>query len=154
MCGESGPLTEDHTPPKGCYKPTQVEIQSLLRRLSNTAEGKRSRFSQNGVKYRTLCHRCNNTLLGATYDPEFISFVNHVAALFNSQIALPEVLSVPGQPQAILRSLLGHIYPPRELIDIPKAPRQRHSESTFWIAPFRCRFRCVSSTGPTLIVLM
>lgn len=109
MCGESGPLTEDHTPPKGCYKPTQVEIQSLLRRLSNTAEGKRSRFSQNGVKYRTLCHRCNNTLLGATYDPEFISFVNHVAALFNSQIALPEVLSVPGQPQAILRSLLGHL---------------------------------------------
>lgn len=109
ICGAIGPLTEDHTPPKGCYKPTQVEIQSLLRRLSETTEGRKSRHSQNGVKYRTLCHRCNNTLLGATYDPPFIGFVNQIARLLNSTLALPDVLSVSGQPQAILRSLMGHL---------------------------------------------
>jgi hypothetical protein len=110
ICGEDGPLTEDHTPPKGCYKPTQVELQSLLRRISAhpTKEGK-SRHSQNGVKFRTLCKRCNNSLLGATYDPPFIEFVNQVAQVLRSSISLPRVLPIPAQPQAILRSVLGHM---------------------------------------------
>jgi hypothetical protein len=109
ICGQVGRLTEDHTPPKGCYKPTQVELQSLLRHLSDTTHGPKSRYSQNGVKYRTLCQGCNNTLLGANYDPAFIRFVNSVPAALPSSLALPEVLWLPGQPQAILRSLLGHL---------------------------------------------
>lgn len=109
VCGEYGPLTEDHTPPKGAYRPTQVEIQSLVRRLSRTNLGKKSRFSQNGVKYRSLCHRCNNALLGAKYDPAFNSFVNQASSLLRSTLILPQVISVPGQPQAIMRSLLGHL---------------------------------------------
>lgn len=109
MCGEVGALTEDHTPPKGCYKPTQVQIQSLLRRLGEEKGGRKSRLSQNGVKYRTLCGRCNNGLLGASYDPPFIAFVNRVSSILESSLALPNVLSVSGQPQAIVRSLLGHL---------------------------------------------
>ncbi len=109
ICGAVGPLTEDHTPPKGCYKPTQVEIQSLLRRLSNTTEGPKSRFSQNGVKYRTLCKHCNNSLLGAKYDPPFIEFVNGASEVLRSTVFLPSTLNIRGQPQAIMRSLLGHL---------------------------------------------
>jgi hypothetical protein len=109
MCGESGLLTEDHTPPMGCYRPGQVEIQSLVRRVSQTHPSKKSRFSQNGVKYRTLCHRCNNTLLGANYDPPFNDFVRQASAILRSTLILPRVVSVPGQPQAIMRSLLGHL---------------------------------------------
>ena len=109
ICGEVGRLTEDHTPPKGCYKPTKVELQSLVRRLSATAKGRRPRLSQNGAKYRTLCHRCNNTLLGATYDPPFIQFVNQISTLLRSSLVLPETVSVVGQPQAIMRSLIGHL---------------------------------------------
>lgn len=109
VCGESAALTEDHVPPKGCYRPTQVELQSLLLRLSNENLGKKSRFSQNGVKYRTLCGRCNNTLLGATYDPPFIAFVNEVSKLLRTSLALPEILGITGQPQGIIRSLLGHL---------------------------------------------
>jgi hypothetical protein len=110
ICGEIGPLTEDHTPPKGCYKPTQVELQSLLRRLAKVpSKERKSRHSQNGVKFRTLCHRCNNSLLGAEYDPPFIAFVNQIAQILRSTIALPSTLPIPAQPQAILRSLLGHM---------------------------------------------
>ena len=61
------------------------------------------------MKYRTLCHRCNNSLLGARYDPPFIAFVNEISLLLKSSIYLPSTLSIQGQPQAILRSLLGHI---------------------------------------------
>jgi hypothetical protein len=66
-------------------------------------------MSQNGVKYRTLCHHCNNSLLGARYDPPFISFVNQIGLVLKSPVYLPPSLKIRAQPQAILRSLLGHI---------------------------------------------
>lgn len=109
ICGEYGPLTEDHTPPKGCSRPTQVEIRHLSYLLSGSANPPKGRRSQNGVKYKTLCHRCNNTLLGGRYDPPFIDFVNAAAAYLRSPLALPAAISIPGRPQAIVRSLLGHM---------------------------------------------
>lgn len=109
VCGDIGPLTEDHTPPKGCLKPKQVVLQHISHHLSDGGNHTKGRISQNGVKYRTLCHRCNNMLLGANYDPPFISFVNSVGSLLTSSLYLPNTLAVPGQPQAIMRSLLGHM---------------------------------------------
>ncbi len=109
ICGDVGKLTEDHTPPKGCYKPKQVEIQSILRKLATAPYGPNSRFSQNGVKYRTICGRCNNGLLGLEYDPSLISFVNQIADVLKSSLTLPSTVFVRGQAQAIMRSLLGHL---------------------------------------------
>jgi hypothetical protein len=110
VCGDMGPLTEDHTPPKGWVRPTQVELQHVIRALSpNSAPKVKRTVSQNGVKYRTLCGRCNNTLLGHTYDPHLISFANHTATLLQSSLHLPATLSVPARPQAIMRAVLGHI---------------------------------------------
>ena len=109
ICGEFGPLTEDHTPPKGCYRPTQVEIRHISTHVSAERTPSQGRRSQNGVKYRTLCHRCNNTKLGKINDPHFIAFVNAVALHLRSQLMLPPTISVRGRPQSILRSLIGHI---------------------------------------------
>lgn len=109
ICGEIGLLTEDHTPPKGCLKPTQVELRHIVQFLSDDATKAKGRFSQNGVKYRTLCKRCNNTYLGAKYDPAFITFVNSISQLLRSPISLPDRLMVQAQPQAIIRSLIGHM---------------------------------------------
>lgn len=109
MCGDIGPLTEDHTPPKGCLKPTQVELLHIVSLLSDEPTKTKGRFSQNGVKYRTLCHRCNNNLLGTKYDPAFITFVNNVGSLLRSSLHLPNTIIIQAQPQAILRSLIGHV---------------------------------------------
>jgi hypothetical protein len=109
ICGKNGPLTEDHTPPKGCLKPTQVELKHIAHLLSDESQTTKGRYSQNGVKYRTLCHRCNNSLLGAKYDPALISFVSGVGNYLKSSLRLPDTVTVNAQPQAILRSLLGHI---------------------------------------------
>lgn len=62
ICGDDGPLTEDHTPPKGCVRPTAMELQHVTHRLHAGKAIKTK--AQDGVKYRTLCARCNNTLLG------------------------------------------------------------------------------------------
>lgn len=61
------------------------------------------------MKFKTLCHHCNNGLLGAKYDPALIGFVNSVARLVNAPIDLPSELSVKAQPQAIARAVIGHM---------------------------------------------
>lgn len=109
ICGDLGELSEDHTPPKGCYKPRSVELFSIIEHLAAEPPRKRGRISQNGVKYRTLCKRCNNTLLGAEYDPEFIRFVNEIGQSLRSSLALPSTLTFTAKPQRIMRSLLGHL---------------------------------------------
>lgn len=109
ICGDYGALTEDHTPPKGCLKPTQVQLHHIMQLLAAEPPKTKPRISQNGVKYRTLCHRCNNTLLGRRYDPAFISFVNEIAGFLTSSLKLPNALRVRARPQPIMRALLGHI---------------------------------------------
>jgi hypothetical protein len=109
ICGEVGPLTEDHTPPKGCVRPTEVELLHITYALSASEPKVKRSFSQNGVKYRTLCGRCNNKLLGHTYDPYLTAFANGTAALLQSSLYLPSLLAVRVRPQAIMRSVLGHI---------------------------------------------
>jgi len=109
ICNEYGSLTEDHTPPKICIKPTHVEIQHISSLLSVDQSQARGARSQNGVKYRTLCHRCNNSLLGAKYDPPFGAFVNGIGSLLRSSYHVARSTSIEAQPQAILRSLIGHI---------------------------------------------
>lgn len=110
ICGAIGDLTEDHTPPKGCLRPTRVEMLHIWQRLSNTENvSTKGRLSQNGVKFRTICGRCNSTMLGARYDPSLISFVNAVAQVLRTSLTLPPMLLIRAQPQAILRSLFGHL---------------------------------------------
>lgn len=109
ICGEIGKLTEDHTPPKGCIRVGQVVIQHIVQRLAADVPHKKGRSSQNGVKYRTLCHRCNNGLLGAKYDIAFNQFVNATGNYLKSSLELPPVVSVKGHPQRIMRAILGHI---------------------------------------------
>ena len=109
ICGESGPLTEDHTPPKGAARATQVEMRHIGDLLSaKKSEGKRC-VSQNGVKFRTLCGRCNNSLLGANYDIAFNDFCQKTASYLKSSLALPRKLYIKGKPQKIMRSLIGHL---------------------------------------------
>jgi hypothetical protein len=81
ICGEEGELTEDHTPPKGSVRITQVKMNHIVEILAVEPPGSKARVSQNGVKYRTLCSRCNTVLLGSNYDLEFNSFVGKVAKI-------------------------------------------------------------------------
>jgi hypothetical protein len=109
ICGEHARLTEDHTPPKGWVRPAQVELQHVVEVLGIT-DGNRRRTtrSQNGLKYRTLCGGCNNGLLGSRYDPPLIEFANAVGQALRSSIISP-VLTFSIQPQAIMRSVIGHL---------------------------------------------
>jgi hypothetical protein len=109
VCGNVGPLTEDHTPPKGAIRVKQVEMHHIARILNVARPSPGGRFSQDGVKFRTLCARCNNEFLGAKYDPAFNEFSQAVGLFLKSSLVLPPVTYVKGQPQKIARSLFGHL---------------------------------------------
>lgn len=109
ICGELGPLTEDHTPPKGCVRPTALQIQHLMDALSAEHAVRRKSSSNNGVRFKSLCARCNNAKLGGEYDPALISFTSDVARYATSRIALPPTIQVRAQPQKIARAVWGHL---------------------------------------------
>lgn len=109
ICGDFGKLTEDHTPPKGCYKPGAVELLSIVHHLQAELPKKKGRISQNGVKYKTLCSRCNNQILGIECDPELIYFVNGISSILRSPLSLPKIITCEAKPQKIMKSVIGHL---------------------------------------------
>jgi len=107
ICGDFGPLTEDHTPPKGVLLDDnrKMSLRHIVDRVSDTGRTGQARHFQNGVKYRTLCAKCNNDL-GSFSDPALIAFADamNVAAASGVPVA-----SVRCDVQAVMRSVVGHM---------------------------------------------
>lgn len=151
ICGDYGKLTDDHTHPKGCIRVGQVTIQHIVERLSTDKPNYKGRRLQNGVKYKTLCSRCNTGKLGANYDIAFNSFVNTVGTFLRSSLALPKTLTVRESPQKIMRSILGHmaaqgvdIYekgaitePLRDYFLDDTLPLPSHFNIYYWVFPYQ-----------------
>lgn len=108
ICGDYGDLTEDHVPPKGSITITSVEMHHILNALHIKKPKVKGKISQNGVKFRTLCSRCNNQLLGAIYDKEFISFSGKVGKILKSPLLLPRRMPFMVKPQQLMRAVIGH----------------------------------------------
>ncbi|MBP6893108.1 MAG: hypothetical protein KBC94_01700 [Pseudacidovorax sp.] len=111
ICGAYEEMTEDHVPPKSCYRPSQMELRTIHARVSveKFAGSPGPRKSQNGIKFKTLCRRCNNELLGLNYDPELVKFVNAISAFLRTEITLPEEVGIEIRPQYFMRAVLGHL---------------------------------------------
>jgi len=108
-CGTHGPLTDDHIPPKGVSRLGQVAMMNLVDLLSVERPKKSARLSQNGVKYRTLCAKCNNKRLGLGYDPTLIALANDVRAYLESSLHLPTEMRLKTKPNRLVRSVVGHL---------------------------------------------
>lgn len=144
-------MTLDHTPPKGCVKPTQVQLRHVVDILSGDPSMNKGPVSQNGVKYRTLCKRCNNGILGARYDPKLNEFANDLSGLLKTTLTLPSLISITGKPQAILKSVIGHLAaqgvdryekgkitdPIRDYIIDESLPLPAIASAYYWVYPYR-----------------
>jgi hypothetical protein len=72
ICGNRADLSDDHIPPKAIFNDRPFEVTSFPHLgYSQTAKA--------GLKVRSLCPKCNNEVLGSTYDPELIKFSREVA---------------------------------------------------------------------------
>lgn len=109
ICGTEGILTEDHIPPKGVSRLSQVVMLNIVDLLAVERPKKAGRISQNGVKYRTLCAKCNNERLGLHYDPVLIQLAKDVRTYLESALLLPSSMQVTVKQNRLVRCVVGHL---------------------------------------------
>ncbi len=153
ICG-IGPqkLTDDHTPPKGCVRPTQMLLRHVTQVLTVPPEElHQQRFVKalNGVVYRTLCSHCNNTMLGTRYDPALVQFCADIVQAMKAPPLTP--LEIRCFPQKVMRAALGHLWAVglerssvgnntqalRDYFFNPDAPLPKGIKMFYWAYPHR-----------------
>lgn len=107
LCGTSARLTEDHIPPKGVPLVGQAFLERLTDTLGVERGSSKGRIFQRGVKYRSICAKCNNELLGQAYDPVLISFYKDVHSSLSDRIYVS--IDVMVQQNRLFRSVVGHL---------------------------------------------
>jgi len=107
ICQNQAKLSADHVPPKACPPAKNRFISKLLYEIVGDRSF-RPRISQSGVQYKTICSSCNNDL-GQRYDWALGEFTQRIESFVESSIVLPDSFEVECYPNAIIRSVLGHL---------------------------------------------
>lgn len=130
ICAKKAELTDDHVPPKGCVGVNPQQASRLAEYLKVGSLNKQNaKILQNGLKFRSICSTCNNTLLGIHYDPalkDFAKKISNIAKLKNKEFYLPQKISIPIKPLPVLKAVTGHLLAARVRSDmsrpLPDAP--------------------------------
>ncbi|MBD2490209.1 hypothetical protein [Aulosira sp. FACHB-615] len=108
ICQLEKELSDDHVPPKACPPAKSRIISKLLYEMIGY-KSFRPRISQNGVVFKTICEDCNNRILGHQYDWALGEFSTRIESFLESSLSLPESFEVECYPNAVMRSVLGHL---------------------------------------------
>ena len=114
ICNLVKPLSWDHVPPKGGIAMTSVEIRNIFKTLTGKADD--YRISQNGVKYRTICSKCNADI-GSFYDPVLNDFNRSLGQFLKTNIILPRIVQIETKPKRLFKAILSHILTAKLNID-------------------------------------
>lgn len=111
ICCKFGALTYDHVPPQGATTLTSVEIRTLSQSFGGTTA--KPAYSQNGVKFRTICSHCNNVKLGANHDPHLVELCDELAtylrAVVHGNLYVGDKRKILVKPQRIAKAVAGHL---------------------------------------------
>lgn len=155
ICGKTEKLTVDHTPPKGYARAVPMRISHIVSRLAAEPATREQRVvkSSDGVKFRTLCARCNNVLLGGSYDRGLIEMAQKIDALLTTGLYIPATSMVRVQPQRVMKAVLGHMCaqgvgrydkgaitePVRDYLTDPGAVAPDLFRMHYWVYPYKSR---------------
>ena len=109
ICGSFGNLTEDHVPPKSCGNVNDVIVRNFYPKY----DVEKYTSSQGGLRFKTICSGCNNTLLGTEYDIALASVVDMITSDVRNnsfvKSGYPPFLYYDFQPNRFARSVVGHL---------------------------------------------
>lgn len=106
ICGKTSDLTWDHVPPKFCFNSDRAKYNSLL---EINKEDSYTHIAQNGIKYRSICSKCNNDLLGSDYDKEYKKLVDILYELYITPGEIAQYVEIQGiNVNKISRAIVGH----------------------------------------------
>jgi hypothetical protein len=101
-------LSEDHVPPKGTLVNKKFWINNFGRIFTKHEERDNLKFSQSGIRFKTICRNCNSDL--SEYDKKLIEFTKNIQlSLFELKDKKLNKIIVNLYPVAVMRSLLAHI---------------------------------------------
>ncbi len=111
ICCKFGALTYDHVPPQGATTLTSVEIRTLSQSFGGTTA--KPAYSQNGVKFRTICSHCNNVKLGGNHDQHLVELCDELAtylrAVVHGKLFVGDKRRFIVKPQRIAKAVTGHL---------------------------------------------
>ncbi len=106
ICGGLTNLTWDHVPPKFCFNSQSTRYNSLL---EIHEKQQYTHIAQNGIKYRSICAKCNNELLGSNYDKEFKKLVDLLYHIYTTPGKIGQYIEVQGlEVNKVARAIVGH----------------------------------------------
>lgn len=103
ICLKKTKLTWEHVPPKSCGNFEKVFIQDELSLSNLKVTG-----SQNGVKYRTICQKCNNEM-GSGPDKELKKFYDSVKDFFEKDKKLNSFRIININLQLLTKAVFGKL---------------------------------------------
>lgn len=115
ICGKKEKLTWDHVPPKCCNNQYSIKTNSWMGGLPK--DNKYDWKYQNGIKFRSLCSKCNNELLGRNYDTVLAEFTNDIMQLVNSTLVIPPIFHQPVKINRLCRAICGHLLAAKNFYD-------------------------------------
>jgi hypothetical protein len=107
ICLQPEPLTHDHIPPQGVVGNDAVIIDPVVSRLATGKSFQHKLISQNGVKFKTICGRCNGVMKKG--DNKLKRLAEDVKSIIESPIYTLRPIHVSTAPNMIMRSILGHL---------------------------------------------
>lgn len=108
ICLRHKKLSWEHVVPQAALFYDELVLTSLKQRIHGKLVDYRQRFSQNGLKLRTVCSGCNSRL-GRELDPALIDFLRTVKNYAETKLLYNSVLSINCRPNAIIRAVIGHL---------------------------------------------
>lgn len=149
ICQKTKDLTWDHVPPKSGVTLSTMEIENIYKILTD-GKNPQKIFSQNGVKYRTICKDCNSRL-GSEYDKNLNSLNYDVSLYLKSKLHLPSFTYIKTKPVRLIKAVLGQILAAKLTIDNSKfdknvreylfddlAVLSNDIHILYWIYPYDC----------------
>jgi hypothetical protein len=137
LCKKWRRLSMDHIPPKGGIEIFDEEITDLYEN-SGTDQyiGWESRenveCSQSGLKFRSLCKKCNS-MLGVGFDPDINKLNTNVQIIYASiytPLQQAQVAQIKTNPLKIAKGIIGHIIAARN--NLNTSPYEEKLRDWFW----------------------
>ena len=123
ICGQYSDLTWDHIPPKGITHGESVIANTVIDKLP--APTKHMKRFQSGIKYRSLCSKCNNEILGEN-DKVYQQFIEDVERQLSSPVLLNKIV-VPVKINRLCRAMIGHALAAKNSFEADVVPDQQMS---------------------------
>lgn len=123
ICGTEGVLKWDHVPPKQDHNSQPSVVNPFFTFDKGEISPDIHRDAQNGVKFRTVCEKCNSTLLGGQYDRSLIDYSTFIEDQIFSKQEVTDPVYVEVKINRLCRSICGHFlsclvrYDDQNLID-------------------------------------